>query len=167
MRGNQLHPGAIALGRERNDKEMTRHLFVEIPLNLTPANIERAEKVEEEMLGSINIVDAAARALVVDDSLGRVPVGLDGNGFAAQGVAVGLGTHQGRGDGDNVFAVVLAAIVEATGAQAESEVSDLASADDLTAGSTRSVIAAVAIAIIAVTIAIIAVITVSISGRCE
>ncbi len=87
--------------------------LVERPLDAPAANIERAKQLEEQLLRGIDVAEGAARALVVNQGLGGLAVGLDGNGLAAHGVAVGLGAHQRGRDGDNVGAVVLAAVVNA------------------------------------------------------
>lgn len=103
-------------------------LFVKPPLNLGPAHVERVEKLKENLFGRVNITRGAARALVMDKSIDRLAVGRDGDGFAAHGISVGLSAHELRRDCNNVLGVVLTTIIEATRAQAESEVGNVAEA---------------------------------------
>lgn len=107
-----------------NCKE-TRDL-VERPGNLLSASGEVAIELLEDLFANVNAADGAAGALVADSGLDRLAVAVDGDCLVALGVAVGLGTHEFAGEGDNVLGFVLTAVVEATSAHADVVVGNVA-----------------------------------------
>lgn len=99
---------------------------VERPSDGLATGAEVAPELLVDLLADINVVHLAARALVADGSLDGLAVAVDGDGLAALGVAVGLGTHEAGGQGNNVLRVVLARVVLTASAEADSVVSDVA-----------------------------------------
>lgn len=113
-------------------KECDRHVSkclggvaVERPGHLHPAAVEAAEELLEGLLADIDVGGTAAGALVADLGLDRLAVGVEGDGLAAHGVAVGLGAHEVGGDGGDVLGVVHAGVVLTAGTETDSVVGDL------------------------------------------
>lgn len=97
-------------------------LLVEPPLNRLAANVEGTKQLHEHLFGAVNGFLLAAHALVANSGLNRLAAVADGDGFATEGVAVGLGAHQEVRDSNNVFGMVLAGVIVAAGAETHSVV---------------------------------------------
>ena len=93
--------------------------LVKPPLHLAPPHTLAPKELQKGLLRHVNGLLGTAHALVADDGRDGLAAVGDGDGLAAHGVAVGLLAHHEVGEGDDVLRVVLAAVVEAAGAQAE------------------------------------------------
>lgn len=90
--------------------------------------VRQIRQLLEQLLGHVDAVRHAARALVLNSARGGLAAEgvVDLDGLAAHGVSVGLGTHGGCRHGDDVGGHVLAAVVDAAGAEAEAVVCEVA-----------------------------------------
>src|SRR5262249_44959499 len=88
--------------------------LVEPPVAGCAADGIGTEEFEEGLLAEVNVVVGAAHALVGDDGRGGLAAALDGDGLSAEGVAVGLGTHEQVRQGNDIDGEILARVVRST-----------------------------------------------------
>ena len=72
---------------------------------------EATEELLVHLLADVDVLLGAAHALVLDDGGGSLAVGLDVDGLAAHGVAVGLSAHHEVAESDDVVRVIGTSIV--------------------------------------------------------
>ena len=104
------------------DVRARRASLVEPPGSSGTTDIELGE-LEERCVGEIDRVAFAAHALVDDGRSGGLAALLDGDGFSAVWVAVGLGAHQTDWESDDLVDAAIVGL--STGAEAGFVVGDV------------------------------------------
>lgn len=85
--------------------------LVEGPGAVRSTGAEVTPELLVDLLADVDVVLGTSHALVTDSGGGGLAIGVDGDGLATHGVAVGLSTHLHVRDGDNVSSLILAGIV--------------------------------------------------------